>query len=171
MGKMPRSAGQILLLICSILGAGISIYLTAVHYENVPLVCSTHGLIDCARVLSSSYSVVPGTTIPISVPGLGWCIVSAALAIAALYLGIGRRSILLAQFVWSLLGMFTVISLVYVEIVRIHAICAWCTALHVLILLMFLVTVVQLQNPVLEYEADVEIEDEEPGVPTTSHRK
>jgi uncharacterized membrane protein len=42
--------------------------------------------------------------------------------------------------------MLTVLYLVYVEIVLLHTFCAWCTALHVVILLMFLITIVQLQR-------------------------
>ncbi len=130
----------------SLVGVGIAIYLTLVHYENAPLVCSDSGLINCARVLSSSYSVVPGTSVPITLPGLAWSVVSAALAAVALYGGPGRRWIRVTQFAWALLGMLAVLYLVYVEIVRLRTICAWCTAFHILVLLMFLVTVVQLQS-------------------------
>ncbi len=148
MRNLQRSWGQLLLLILSLLGAGIAIYLTAVHYENVPLLCSTSGLIDCSRVLSSAYSVVPGTTVPISVPGLLWCVMSAAVTITGLRVlqPQVRRRIQVAQFAWSLLGMLTVLYLVYVELVQLHTICAWCTALHGIILVMFLSTIVQLQQ-------------------------
>jgi len=84
--------------------------------------------------------------------------VSATLAIAGLrvlQLQV-RRRIQVAQFAWSLLGMLTVLYLLYVEIVILHTICAWCTALHVIILVMFLTTIVQLQTPVDESEADIE---------------
>src|SRR5438270_13855281 len=93
---------QVLLLLLSLVGIGIAIYLTAVHYENVPLICSSSGLVDCARVLSSSYSVVPGTTIPIAVPGLVWCVITAALAIAGLRLQPTPRWLRIAQFALSL---------------------------------------------------------------------
>src|SRR5579863_6258106 len=86
MGKIQRSWEQLLLLVLSLVGVGIAVYLTTVHYENAPLLCSTHGLIDCSRVLSSPYSVIPGTSVPITVPGLAWCMVSAAFAIAGLRL-------------------------------------------------------------------------------------
>jgi len=146
MKNLQRSGSQVVLLVLSLVGVGIAIYLTLVHYENAPLVCSDSGLINCARVLSSSYSVVPGTSVPITLPGLGWSVVSAALAAVALYGGPGRRWIRVTQFAWALLGMLTVLYLVYVEIVRLRTICAWCTAFHVLVLLVFLVTVVQLQS-------------------------
>lgn len=165
MKQLQRSRSQALLLVLSLLGVAIAIYLTSVHYENIPLVCSESGLINCARVLSSSYSVVPGTNVPITVPGFGWCVVSAALAIAGLVAttGLWQRRIRIVQFVWALSGLLVVLNLVYVEIVRLHTICAWCTALHVLILLLFLITLVQLQSlpPVSSLSTETEIEESE----------
>src|SRR5256885_8179361 len=146
--------GQIFLLLLSLVGAGIAIYLTTVHYENVPLICSASGLVDCARVLSSSYSVIPGTTVPLTIPGLGWCVVSGALAIVSWRFALSHRWLSIAQLLWSLVGMVTVLYLVYVEIVRLHTICAWCTALHVVILCMFLITLVRLQRPEQEEEPE-----------------
>ena len=151
MNTIRRSLAQILLLILSLIGAGIAIYLTVVHYENVPLICSASGIVDCAHVLSSSYSVVPSTTIPITVPGLGWCVISAVLAIIGLRLQPVSLWLRVTQFALSLSGILVVLYLVYVEIVRLHTICAWCTGLHVVILVMFLITLVQLQEP----QADV----------------
>jgi uncharacterized membrane protein len=158
MRKLQQSWGPLLVLTLSLIGAGISIYLISVHYEKVPLLCSTSGLIDCSRVLSSIYSVVPGTSVPVSIAGRLWCAVSAALAIAGLRVLQPqiRRRIQVAQFAWSLLGMLTVLYLLYVEIVILHTICAWCTALHVIILVMFLTTIVQLQTPEDESEAGIE---------------
>jgi uncharacterized membrane protein len=157
--KLIRGSGsQIFLLLLSLLGASIAVYLTVVHYnEQVPLVCSDTGLVNCARVLSSPYSVVPGTSLPITIPGLAWCVVMAALAVAGIYTGLQSRWFRLAQFAWSLVGMLTVLYLVYAEIVRLHTICAWCTALHVLVLLIFLVTLVQLQP---QSHAELEAEEE-----------
>ncbi len=158
MRKLQQSWGPLLLLVLSLIGAGVSIYLMSVHYEKVPLLCSTSGLIDCSRVLSSTYSVVPGTTVPISVPGLLWCLVSAALAIAGLRVlrPQVQRRIQVTQFAWSLLGILTAIYLIYVEIVILHTICAWCTGLHAIILVMFLTTIVQLQTSEDAAEADIE---------------
>src|SRR5437667_8686151 len=155
---------QFLLLALSLLGVAITIYLTSVHFENVPLVCSGSGLINCARVISSSYSVVPGTSLPITIPGFGWCVVSASLAIVGLFATTTKqRRIRIAQFIWALSGLFVVLYLVYVEIVRLRTICAWCTALHVLILLMFLVTLVQLQSPLSDsaFRSETEVKESE----------
>jgi len=163
MKQLQRSKSQALLLALSLLGVAIAIYLTSVHYENIPLVCSESGLINCARVISSSYSVVPGTSLPITIPGFGWCVVSAALAVAGLFAttGFWQRRIRLAQFVWASAGLLVVLYLVYVEIVRLHTICAWCTALHVLILLLFLISLVQMQSLPSESTSSTETEIEE----------
>ena len=174
MNQFQRSKSQVLLLALSLVGVAITLYLTSVHYENVPLVCSASGLIDCARVLSSSYSVVPGTTLPITIPGLGWCLISASLAIAGLFstTGSGQRRIKIAQFFWALSGLLVVLYLVYVEIVRLHTICAWCTALHVLMLFLFLVTVVQLQSlPSVTTSSSVSELEETENISSLPHSK
>jgi len=159
---IKRAGGQILILLLSLLGAGIAIYLTAVHYEHTPLICSTNGLIDCARVLSSSYSLIPGTSVPITIAGLGWCVVSGALAFIGWRLVSRQHWLSITQLLWSFVGVVTALYLVYVEIVRLHTICAWCTALHVVILCMFLITLAQLQQS--ELEAEPETPDEKPMV-------
>src|SRR5260370_15950158 len=107
MKHLQRSGSQVLLLVLSLVGVGIAIYLTLVHYENAPLVCSDSGLINCARVLSSYYSVVPGTSVPITLPGLGWSVVSAALAAVALYRAPGPRWIGVTQFTCTLPRMLS----------------------------------------------------------------
>ena len=146
MAYFRRSGGQIALLALSILGVVISIYLTITHYDKQSLVCSSNGLINCERVLSSSYSVVPGTAIPISIPGLLWFCVLGALAFCAWRVWPDRRSLLIAEVAWSSLGLLTVLYLVYAEIVRLDAICAWCTSLHVIILLTLIISVFLLQQ-------------------------
>lgn len=157
------------LLLLSLIGVGIALYLTAVHYEHLPLFCSASGLVNCERVTSSPYSVLFGTTIPITVPGLGWSIISIVLAIVGLRTasspsGIFSR-VVLAQFIWSLLGLLTVIYLVYVEIVLLHTLCAWCTGLHVTILAMFLLTLVLLLS---SSAGPAELDEDEEHTPLTS---
>lgn len=145
MSLFRRAGAQLALLVLAVLGMADAIYLTLAHYdESVTLVCSESGFVNCTRVITSPYSYVPGTALPISLPGLAWCLVIALLALLGLFLGTERRWLRLAQFAWTLLGMLTVLYLVYVEIVLLHNLCAWCTALHALILLMFLIAVARL---------------------------
>ncbi len=146
MTERYRVLTQWLLFVLSLIGGGIALYLTAVHYEHLPLLCSTNGVVNCERVTSSPYSVLFGTTIPITVPGLGWALVSALLAGFALRARSSSSDIMsrvvFVQCIWSLLALLTVLYLVYVEIVLLHTLCAWCTGLHVVILVMFLLTLV-----------------------------
>ena len=132
------------------MGAGISAYLVAAHAERVPLVCSTTSVINCASVTHSAYSVIPGTTIPISVPGALWFIGSAALACVALLTSIARRLepgwLRPLHAGWAFVGVVVVLYLVYVEIVLLHQICEWCTAVHVLVVATFLITLRRLQQ-------------------------
>jgi uncharacterized membrane protein len=160
MTTMQRSGRPIALLVLSVMGAVISIYLTSVHYENVPLVCPKEGIVDCARVISSVYSVVPGTAIPVTVPGLLWFIVVGALAFVAWRVAPQRRDVVIGLFAWSLLGMLSVFYLIYAEIVRLHTLCVWCTGIHVIILAMFLISIFQLYQGKAEEEEQYENDDE-----------
>ena len=141
MSSLWQAGRQWLLLALALVGAGIAIYLTSVHYAQAPLLCSSQGVVNCERVTSSSYSVVPGTTLPITIPGLLWFVLSAVLAIGALRQG--KRWISTAQLVWGVLGMLAVLYLVYVELVILHTICAWCTAVHVIVFISLLVTIIE----------------------------
>lgn len=154
MSLLRRSGAQLALLTLAVLGMADAIYLTLAHYnDQVVLACPDKGFVNCARVITSRYSYVPGTSLPISLPGLIWCLVIAILALAGLFLGTERRWLRVAQFLWTLLGMLTVLYLVYVEIVLLDNICAWCTVLHVFILLMFLIAIASLPGRATEEEA------------------
>ena len=117
-------------LAASVAGVAISVYLTVVHYAGFAPACPVSGPINCVAVLSSPYAVIAGTTIPTSAAGIVWFAVSAALSLRPL----GRT-----QLGWSALGLFAVLYLVFIEIVRLGAVCLWCTAAHILVLLIFLI--------------------------------
>jgi uncharacterized membrane protein len=136
-----RLAIPFILSAAAVAGMAISVYLTVVHYARVPLVCSTTGVVNCERVLSSFYSQVWG--VPISVGGLLWFIVAAALALPALISRAEPAWLQPVQVLWSLLGLLTVIYLVGVEALALGVLCAWCTALHALILLTLVLSVVR----------------------------
>jgi uncharacterized membrane protein len=121
---------QLLALAAGLAGLGISVYLTAVHYAGVPLACPANGTISCEAVLSSRYAIIAGTNLPTSAAGIVWFAVSLLLWIRPS----GR-----IQLAWSTAGLAAVLLLVFVEIVLVGAICIWCTAAHVLVLVIFLV--------------------------------
>jgi uncharacterized membrane protein len=133
--------------VIGVVGLGISIYLTTIHYTHTAPVCSISGLVNCANVLKSPYSIIPGTGnastgIPITIPGMVWFVVSGSLAVVGLVSAYRDRPepkrLRLAQLLWAAVGMLFVLSLVFDEIVRLHNICEWCTAVHFLTLITFI---------------------------------
>jgi uncharacterized membrane protein len=139
-----------------VVGLGISIYLTTIHYTHTAPVCSIGGIINCANVLKSPYSVIPGTGnattgIPITFPGGLWFVVSGGLAVVGLvsaYRGQPEPERLsLIQVVWAGGGLLFVFYLVFDEIVRLHNICEWCTAVHILTLITFMLAWYRFASP------------------------
>lgn len=124
---MPRL--QLVGLVAGVAGLLVSIYLTLLHYAGVVPGCPVTGPINCDAVLSSSYALIGGTSIPTSAAGILWFALSSVIWLRPF----GRPH--LAS---SALGLFTVLYLVFIEIVRIGAICLWCTAAHVLVVVIFL---------------------------------
>jgi len=127
---MPRARMAALAL--SLAGVAISIYLTLLHYAGVTPACPSSGPVDCEAVLSSSYAVIAGTSIPTSAAGIAWFAVSAVLW--------GWRAGLL-HLLWSAIGLATALYLVFVELVVLRVICLWCTAAHVLVFAIALIAV------------------------------
>jgi uncharacterized membrane protein len=123
-------------LLASVAGLGLSAYLTFLHYQGVVPGCPLTGPVNCEAVLSSSYSVIAGTSVPTSAAGIVWFAISALL---------WTRPLGWMQLAWSGIGLLTVLYLVFVEIVRVGAICLWCTATHILVLAIFLVALASWQ--------------------------
>jgi uncharacterized membrane protein len=151
LGQVIRQAPALTAMVAiAIAGSGIAIYLTGEHYAAVAPVCTVVGPIDCASVLKSAYSVVPGTSLPITLPGLLWFLASGGLAVASLtYIWRSRPEPLRlrqAQVVWGFVGLATVLYLVFVEIVKLQHICEWCTGIHILVLATLLLALNRLQS-------------------------
>ena len=108
----------------------MSIYLTVLHYVGVVPGCPVTGPINCDAVLTSPYAVIAGTSLPTSAAGIVWFALSAVLWTRP----VGRTNL-----AWSALGLLAMLYLVFLEIVRIGAICLWCTAAHLLVVFIFVV--------------------------------
>jgi len=166
MSFFQRVGGQTILAILACLSLAISIYLTFVHYNsNVPLVCSASGLVNCENVLTSRYSVVPGTAIPVSIPGMLWSVIALVLPLAVLKLGPELRQIRVTEVVWGGFGLLTVLYLVYAEVVQIHNICLWCTVVHFIVLGYLLLSVILLQESAIYEEEGYD--DEASDIPAS----
>ena len=139
---MQRRSADRLRLGLTLAGIVIAAYLTLLHYDtNVPLACTRGALVDCESVLSSQASMLLGA--PVAAWGLLWFLAELALVILSLR-GAHRpepswlRSSALG---WVIAGTIMVLWLVYAELGIVGKICAWCTAIHVLVLALLVVQV------------------------------
>lgn len=137
--------GGIAIVAVALLGVGISVYLTVAHYTQTAPACLGVGAIDCSAVTTSSFSLVPGTEIPITFLGLLWFFVSGTAGFAILT---DREPswLRVAHLAWVGAGLLVVLYLVYAELVVINRICEWCTAVHVLVLTTFLIALRRVQK-------------------------
>ncbi len=103
--------------------------LTVAHYADpAALACPDTGIVDCALVTTSSWSVVLG--VPLAVLGLVWAVALTALTVPWAW-GSGAVWVDRVRLaVWGA-GAAAVLYLIYVELFRIGAICLWCSAMHV----------------------------------------
>ena len=122
-------------------GLLIAAYLTLLHYDSaVPLVCSGGSLVNCEQVLTSASAVVFG--VPVAVYGVAWFAVALALAAASLRAaGAESHGLRVGGLAWTLVATAVVLWLVYQELGVIGKLCAWCTAVHVLVLALLVVQV------------------------------
>jgi uncharacterized membrane protein len=134
----PRWPG-VIGTVASVAGLGVAGYLTYEHYTgSASLICSDKGIVNCLAVTTSTYSKVAG--VPVAVLGLAFFAVMLVLQSPAMW----RRSepaVRRARLAWAVVGLGTVLYLLYAELFEIDAICLWCTAVHALTLVVFVTTV------------------------------
>ena len=104
----------------ALVGLGISIYLTWVHYAGIEPVCT--GISDCERVQTSSYAGLVG--IPVAVLGV--------VGYAAILLSLRLRVELTALLAYLAVSFSAYLT--WAEVFRIEAICQWCVASAVITL-------------------------------------
>ena len=135
MPRWPGVAGTVL----SVLGLGVAGYLTYEHFtSSSTLACSDNGIVNCLKVTTSSYSAVAG--VPVAVLGLVFFAVMLVLQLPPMWRR-PEQAIRLGRLAWAVVGLGTVLYLLYAELFEIDAICLWCTAVHVLTLVLFGTTV------------------------------
>lgn len=128
--------------VLSLGGFGVSLYLTVDHFTGSLPICAANGVLDCARVTTSAESEVFGV-LPVALVGLVYFTVVVAVNIPLSWRCGGQRGRALA---WARLGLVVggigmVFYLLYAELFSIKAICLWCTAVHVLTFLLFVLVV------------------------------
>jgi uncharacterized membrane protein len=124
----------------SLAGLGVSIYLTIIHFTSPKLLlCSSNGTINCEKVLSSPEATVFGV-FPVAVLGLAFYVFM--VAINSPWAWRSRLPVVWwARLAGAVAGMGFVLYLVYVELIQIGNICLWCTSVHVITFLLFVLLV------------------------------
>jgi uncharacterized membrane protein len=135
----PRWPAVVGLLLC-LAGLGVASYLTYAHYDtHIQLACPDKGVINCAQVTSSSYSKVFG--IPVALLGLLFFVFMIPLNLPVAWRSTSAliRRVRMGS---TVIGIGFVCWLLYAELVKIQKICLYCTSVHVLTFLLFVVTVI-----------------------------
>jgi uncharacterized membrane protein len=123
----------------SLAGLGVSIYLTIAHFTDKPLAgCSESGLVNCTKVTTSPQSYVFG--IPVAVLGLAFFIAAVALMSPWAWRW-ARREVALIRLASLVVGVGFVLYLLYAELFIIGSICLYCTSVHAITFLLFVLTV------------------------------
>ena len=130
---------QITTLVLALAGLGVSIYLTIAHFTEAALAgCSESGLVNCTKVTTSPESYVFG--IPVAVLGLAFFVFAVALMSPWAWQS-ARREFHLARIVSMVVGIGFVLYLIYAELFIIGSICLYCTSVHVITFVLFVLTV------------------------------
>lgn len=125
-------------LLLSVAGLGVSCYLTVDHFAHIALACSDTGIVNCQKVTTSGQSHFLG--IPVAVLGLAFFVAMTVVNLPAAWRSNDRRVHLL-RLAMSVAGMCFVLYLVAAELVIIKNICLWCTSVHALTFLLFVLVV------------------------------
>lgn len=125
-GPGPRWPG-LASLIVSLIGLGVSIYLTIEHFSSSPtFACPESSTINCLKVTTSRWSHVG--PVPVAVLGLIFFAVMTALCLPIAW---RIRKLDAVRLIGATTGVVVALILVYIELIRVDAICLYCTAVHI----------------------------------------
>ena len=134
----PAPWMQIATFVLALAGLGVSIYLTIAHFTESALAgCSESGLVNCTKVTTSPQSFVFG--IPVAVLGLAF-FVFAVVIMSPWAWRASRREIHLVRVASLVVGIGFVLYLIYAELFIIGSICLYCTSVHAITFVLFVLT-------------------------------
>lgn len=140
-GRWAPSVRSVLTSLLCVFGVGVSIYLTIAHYAGATLTCplgGTGGLVDCQKVTTSAESVVFG--IPVALLGLAFFLAMLVLCLPVAWRS-ANRYVAPLRLAASVVSIGFVFYLLHAELFVIHAVCIWCTTVHVLTFIVFVAVV------------------------------
>jgi uncharacterized membrane protein len=152
-GKLAATWLQWVTLALALVGLAVSSYLTYTHFSEAKILgCSESGLVNCQKVTTSSESYVFG--IPVAVLGLAFY----AFLVPVMtpyawrlnpFSGLGARAgwtrwvaenLGIIRAASLFVGVGFVLYLLYAELYMIGSICLYCTSVHVITFLLFVLT-------------------------------
>jgi uncharacterized membrane protein len=152
------------MLVLGVVGLGIAIYLTYVHYSGIQPVCTAGN--SCIKVQTSQWSKLVG--IPVALIGLiGY------VGIVASLLAPDGEETQLATLGLTLVGFGFSAYLTYRELFSIHAICEWCVSSAVIVTILMCLSVWRFLrgDPTLhESRSDPDLGHGEPATPLGTAR-
>ena len=126
-----RSAGRSSFIV-TLLGLAVSVYLTIEHFTAAStFACPESATINCQKVTTSHWSHIG--PVPVAVLGL---VFFAAMSLLCAPPAWRIRRLDFLRVAGAAVGVLTALGLVWIELFRIDAICLWCTAVHVLSLVL-----------------------------------
>jgi uncharacterized membrane protein len=142
------------MLALSVVGLGVAIYLTYVHYSGTQPACTAGG--SCLKVQTSQWSRVGG--VPVALIGLiGYIAILASLLVP------DREETRLVTLGLTLTGFGFSAYLTYRELFSIHAICEWCASSAVIMTLLLAGAVTRYLLPPSSPAIDCPIEPTDPA--------
>ena len=131
---------QLATWVLALAGLGVSIYLTIAHYTESALAgCSESGVVNCTKVTTSAQSYVFG--IPVAVLGLAFFVFAAAIMSPWAWQAT-RREIHMVRIASLVVGIGFVLYLIYAELFIIGSICLYCTSVHAITFVLFVLTAI-----------------------------
>ena len=135
---VPRAL-PLLGMVLALAGLAVAAYLTVEHYTSPTLLaCPENTVINCRKVTTSPESVLLG--IPVVWLGVAYFLAMTAANVPAAWRS-PNRLLRTGRLLLSVAGIGTALYLVYAELFDINAICLYCTAVHVLSVALFVLTV------------------------------
>ncbi|MBV9095064.1 MAG: vitamin K epoxide reductase family protein [Streptosporangiaceae bacterium] len=131
---------QLTTLALALGGLGVSIYETYAHFTGSHLAgCTGTGTEDCTKVITSPQSMVFGV-IPVAILGLAFYAFVVAIMTPWAW-RMRRREVAWLRLAAMIVGMGFVLYLVYAELFQIGSICLYCTSVHAITFVLFVMTV------------------------------
>jgi uncharacterized membrane protein len=122
------------MLVLTVVGLGVAIYLTYVHYSGTKPACTAGA--SCIKVQTSQWSKLAG--VPVALIGLiGYISILGSLVVR------DREESRLATLGLTLIGFLFSGYLTYRELFSIHAICEWCASSAVILTILLVCAVIR----------------------------